>query len=110
MQNEDDLRGLAKTMEFMRAISILFVLIHCYWYCYEAFKEWNITIGVLDKILMNFHRTAGLYNHSIFTKLFSVVFLALSCLGSKGVKNEKITWTKISISLFFGVEIGRAHV
>lgn len=103
MQNEDDLRGLAKTMEFMRAISILFVLIHCYWYCYEAFKEWNITIGVLDKILMNFHRTAGLYNHSVFTKLFSVVFLGLSCLGSKGVKNEKITWTKISISLFFGV-------
>lgn len=103
MQNEDDLRGLAKTMEFMRAISILFVLIHCYWYCYEALKEWNITIGVLDKILMNFHRTAGLYNYSILTKLFSVVFLGLSCLGTKGVKNEKITWTKISIPLFFGV-------
>ena len=26
MQNEDDLRGLAKVMEFMRAISILFVV------------------------------------------------------------------------------------
>nr|WP_273493662.1 YWFCY domain-containing protein [Butyricimonas sp. An62] len=31
MQNEDDLRGLAKVMEFMRAISILFVVINIYW-------------------------------------------------------------------------------
>ncbi|MFV0419292.1 MAG: conjugal transfer protein MobC [Dysgonomonas sp.] len=102
MQQEDDLRGLAKTMEFMRALSILFVLIHCYWYCYEAFREWNVTISVLDKILINFHQTAGLYKHPLITKLFSVVFLALSCLGTKGVKNEKITWTKIFIALGFG--------
>ena len=31
MQQEDDLRGLAKVMEFMRAISIVFVVIHVYW-------------------------------------------------------------------------------
>lgn len=31
MQNEDDLRGLAKVMDFMRAISILFVVINIYW-------------------------------------------------------------------------------
>jgi len=30
MQQEDDLRGLAKVMEFMRAISILLVIIHIY--------------------------------------------------------------------------------
>ena len=30
-QQEDDLRGLAKVMEFMRAISILFVLMNIYW-------------------------------------------------------------------------------
>lgn len=86
----------------MRAVSILFVVIHCYWYCYEAFREWNVTIGVLDKILMNFHQTAGLYKHPLITKLFSVVFLALSCLGTKGVKNENITWSKIFIALGFG--------
>lgn len=103
MQNEDDLRGLAKTMEFMRAISILFVTIHCYWYCYEAMKAWNITIPLVDKILMNFNRTTGLFNQPLWTKLFAVVFLALSCLGTKGVKNEKITWTKIFVALGFGL-------
>lgn len=52
MSQEDDLRGLAKVIDFMRAISILFVLIHCYWFCYESFREWNITIGVVDRISM----------------------------------------------------------
>ena len=36
MQNEDDLRGLAKVMDFMRAISILFVVINIYWFCYQS--------------------------------------------------------------------------
>ena len=102
MQNEDDLRGLAKVMEFMRAISILFVVIHIYWFCYQFIWEMGINIGVVDKILLNFQNTAGLFLHILWTKLFSVVFLALSCLGTKGVKEEKITWNKIYVFLFFG--------
>lgn len=102
MQNEDDLRGLAKVMEFMRAISILFVLMNIYWFCYQAIHEWGINIGVVDKILMNFNRTAGLFNSILWTKIFSVVFLALSCLGTKGVKEEKITWNHIYLCFVLG--------
>lgn len=102
MQNEDDLRGLAKVMDFMRALSILFVCINVYWFCYGAIDEWGINIGVVDKILMNFNRTAGLFNSILWTKIFAVVFLALSCLGTKGVKEEKITWSKIYMCLFVG--------
>lgn len=102
MQNEDDLRGLAKVMDFMRALSILFVCINVYWFCYGAIDEWGINIGVVDKILMNFNRTAGLFNSILWTKIFAVVFLALSCLGTKGVKEEKITWSKIYVCLFVG--------
>jgi Type IV secretory pathway, VirD4 components len=102
MQQEDDLRGLAKVMDFMRALSILFVIIHIYWYCYRQMVDWGINIGVVDRILLNFERTAGLFGSILFTKLFSVVFLALSCLGTKGVKEEKITWNKIIVSLSVG--------
>ena len=102
MQNEDDLRGLAKVMEFMRAISILFVVIHIYWFCYQFIRDAGINIGVVDRILLNFQRTAGLFSNILWTKLFAVVFMALSCLGTKGVKNEEITWTKIYVFLFFG--------
>lgn len=102
MQNEDDLRGLAKVMEFMRAISILFVVINIYWFCYQSVREWGIDIGVVDRILLGFQRTAGLFSNILYTKLFSVVFLALSCLGTKGVKEEKITWNKIYVFLTIG--------
>ena len=102
MSQEDDLRGLAKVIDFMRAISILFVLIHCYWFCYESFREWNITIGVVDRILMNFQKNTGLFSSLLWTKLFVVLFLGLSCLGTRGVKDEKITWRNIIILLVVG--------
>ena len=102
MQQEDDLRGLAKVMDFMRALSIIFVVLNIYWYCYFAIREWNIQIEILDKILLNFNRTAGLFENILYTKIFSVLFLGLSCLGTKGVKKEKITWTKIYVFLFIG--------
>lgn len=102
MQQEDDLRGLAKVMDFMRALSILFVVINIYWFCYGTIKEWGIHIGVVDKILLNFNRTAGLFTSILWTKIFAVVFLVLSCLGTKGVKDEKITWNKIYICLISG--------
>ena len=102
MQNEDDLRGLAKTMEFMRAISIIFCVIHIYWFCYQSIIEWGINIGVVDRILLNFNSTTGLFSSILWTKIFAVVFLALSCLGTKGVKKEKIKWRNIYLCLFFG--------
>ena len=95
MQGEDDLRGLAKIMAFMRAVSILIVLMHLYWYCHGFFLERGWTLEIINKILGNFQRTAALFSHTLYTKVFAIVLLALSCMGSKGVKNENITWPKI---------------
>ena len=89
-------------MDFMRGISVIFLLINCYWFCYEAFQSWHFTLGIINKILMNFQRSTGLFSSILWTKLFCVVFLALSCLGTKGVKEEKITWPKIWTVLFAG--------
>jgi hypothetical protein len=102
MQGEDDLRGLTKIMAFMRAVSILLVLLHIYWFCYGFFLERGWTLEVINKILGNFDRTAGLFSHTLYTKVFALVLLALSCLGTKGVKNEKITWSKIYVALGIG--------
>lgn len=103
MSQEDDLRGLAKVMDFMRALSVLFVVVNIYWFCYPAIREWNVSIGVVDRILLNFQRTTGLFGSILWTKLFSVTFLALSCLGTKGVKEEKIKWAHIWTALSAGV-------
>ena len=101
-QQEDDLRALAKIMDFLRAVSIILVVMNVYWFCYEAIRLWGVDIGVVDRILMNFNRTAGLFRSILYTKLFAVLLLALSCLGTKGVKGEKITWGKIWAVLAVG--------
>ena len=109
-QQEDDLRALAKIMDFLRAVSIILVVAHLYWYCYEAIRLWGVNIGVVDRILMNFHRTAGLFGNMLYTKLFALVLMRLSCLGTKGVKEEHITWSKIwafmSAGFVFSSSIG----
>ncbi|MGH2667461.1 conjugal transfer protein MobC [Flavobacterium sp.] len=102
MQGEDDLRGLAKIMAFMRSVSILLVLMHFYWFCYGFFLQRSWTLDIINKILGNFQRTSGLFSHILYTKIFALVLLALSCLGTKGVKNEKITWRKIYTVLTIG--------
>lgn len=103
MAQEDDLRGLAKVMEFMRGISILFLSIHLYWFCYEDLQSGNFIFRTVDKILINFQKTAGLFSNLLYTKFFVILFLALSCLGTKGVKNEKLTWSKIYPILITGM-------
>ena len=102
MAQEDDLRALGNIMDFMRGISVLFLLINCYWFCYSAFTSWHFTLGIIDKILLNFQRTTGLFSSILWTKLFCVVFLGLSCLGTKGVKEEKIAWGMIYSALAVG--------
>jgi len=102
MQGEDDLRGLAKIMAFMRAVSIIVLLMHFYWFCYGFFVDYGWALEIISKILTNFNRTAGLFAHTLYTKIFVFILLALSCLGTRGVKNERITWPKIYVALVIG--------
>ena len=102
MAQEDDLRALGKIMDFLRAVSIILAIMNVYWYCYEAMRMWGVTIGVVDRILINFNRTGGLYHSILYTKLFSLLLLALSCLGTKGVKAEKMSWNRIWTVLAVG--------
>ena len=102
MAQEDDLRALGKIMDFLRAVSIILAIMNVYWYCYEAMRMWGVTIGVVDRILINFNRTGGLFHSIIYTKLFSLLLLALSCLGTKGVKAEKMSWNRIFTVLVVG--------
>ena len=102
MAQEDDLRALGKIMDFLRAVSIILAIMNVYWYCYEAMRMWGVTIGVVDRILINFNRTDGLFHSILYTKLFSLLLLALSCLGTKGVKAEKMSWNRIWTVLAVG--------
>ena len=102
MQQEDDLRALAKIMEFGRAVSIFLLVVHVYVYCYPSITAWHLNLEVIDRILVNFNDTTGIFNCILWSKLLAVLLLAVSCLGTHGVKGEKITWPKIYAVLVAG--------
>ena len=102
MQQEDDLRALAKIMEFGRAVSIFLLVVHVYVYCYPSITAWHLNLEVIDRILVNFNDTTGIFNCILWSKLLAVLLLAVSCLGTHGVKGEKITWPKIYAALVAG--------
>ena len=102
-QQEDDLRALAKIMDFLRAVSIVLVVANLYWFTRVEATDSGWFISTVDKICANFNRTGGLFNNTFNSKLFALLLLGLSCFGTKGVKNEKITWRHIGIALGAGI-------
>lgn len=62
-------------------------------------------------MLAGFQRTSGLFNSTLYTKLFSLVLLGLSCLGTRSVRSERITVRRIvpvasaGAVLFFGCDL-----
>ena len=96
------MRALAKIMEFGRAVSIFLLVVHVYVYCYPSITAWHLNLEVIDRILVNFNNTIGIFNCILWSKLLAVLLLAVSCLGTHGVKGEKITWPKIYAVLVAG--------
>lgn len=94
MAQEDDLRALGKIIDFFRAAAVVLLIMHCYWYCYKAFHQMGLYNQVVNDLLIKIAHM-GLFDDYLTNKLICIGMLALSCWGNKGVKNEKITWTKI---------------
>ena len=91
MAQEDDLRALGKVMDFMRGISVIFLLTNCYWFCYEAFQEWHFTLGIVNKILIPTHGGLVFVHPLDETLLCSVSCLVLSWdKGRKGRENHVV--------------------
>ena len=98
MQQEDDLRALAKIMEFGRAVSIFILVVHVYVYCYPSMSAWHLNLDVIDRILMNFDRTTGIFGCILWTKLMAVLLLAISCMGTIKTKDGR-TSAKVAMAL-----------
>lgn len=78
-----------------RLISLVLLGLHCYYFCYQAFRQWHLTTALTDNILKNVGNT-GLFRSFHTSKLIALGFLLVSLLGSRGRKNEKLNY-KIAI-------------
>jgi len=73
MQTGENEQALRKILDMTRLISIVILLIHFYYYCYTAFKEWGYVSEFSDTILGNINRT-GLFSNFHKSKLFTLGF------------------------------------
>lgn len=99
----EDERGLQKIMDFIRLISIVFVLFNIYWFCYSILHAEGWTLPLIDRLLEKINVGTGIFSNIWNTKLLSIFLLAISCMGTKGVKNEKIYWSGILIYIILGL-------
>lgn len=102
MNTGEDTQGLRKIIDFTRLISIFILSIHFYLCCYAAFKNWNFTAEITDRIIANIVKTE-LFNNMAGPKLAALLFLIISLIGLKGKKDEKIELNAITTYLLTGL-------
>ena len=53
--------GLGKIINIIRGAAIVILLLHFYYYCYDAFYDWGLVSKFSDQLLINIKNT-GLFN------------------------------------------------
>ncbi|MES2329290.1 MAG: YWFCY domain-containing protein [Bacteroidota bacterium] len=105
--SNENQNGLRKTIDMMRWIGIVMLLIHFYYTCYDAFKNWGWTCTIGDRLLMNIDHT-GLFSNFNKSKGIALLFMLLTVLGAKGRKSEKLSYKQpawllgIGLLIYFG--------
>ena len=100
-QQEDDLRALSKIMDLLRGLSIAVLVANIYWFCQPLVSGWEFHPQTL-KVLRGLDDAGSLFHNPWNAKWWTLLLLALSCFGTKGVKNEKIKWGQIWLIISIG--------
>ncbi len=99
MQTGENEQGLRKILDMTRLMGVGVLGLHFYYYCYATFREWGLVSDLTDEVLENIFNT-GLFEDFYTSKLIAVAMLAISLLGIKGRKKEKMNAKR---ALVYGV-------
>jgi len=91
MHTGENEQALRKILDMTRLISITILALHFYYYCYSAFREWQLTVDLTDRLMGNISNT-GLFSNFHKSKLIALGFLSISLMGAKGRKDEKLNY------------------
>ncbi|MBN8880463.1 MAG: YWFCY domain-containing protein [Sphingobacteriales bacterium] len=91
MRTGENEMGLKKIIDMTRMIAIFILLLHFYYFCYEAFRIWGLTASLSDQLLTNITKT-GLLDSFLKSKLIALGMLLVSLIGVKGKKSEKLNY------------------
>lgn len=110
MNTGENAEALRKIIDFTRMGSILLLGLHFYYYCYAAFEHWGLTFPIVRQILGNLGNT-GLFSHFYVSKLMALGLLAVSLIGAKGKKDEKLKLPTVLRQLLSGLLLyGLSHL
>lgn len=98
----EDKQAMHKLMNLLRLCAILILLLHLYFYLYPCFEKYGFVNNHVDDIFFKFIKT-GIFHNSFITRFFSFLLLSLSCIGTKGIKNEKITRQAVFFYIGLGI-------
>ncbi|HSZ33433.1 MAG TPA: conjugal transfer protein MobC, partial [Puia sp.] len=93
--------GLQRITGFIRNLSVILLLLHYYYFCYNTFVFWNLRWNLVDRVFLDFAKT-GLFNN-YHAKFICLGLLILSLVGSKGRKDEKFNWKPVTLYILAGV-------
>jgi len=91
MQTGENEQALRKIVDMTRLISIVLLLLHFYFYCYGAFREWNLTTSIGTNILTSLIRT-GLFSTFHLSKTLALGMLGVSLIAARGKKSDKLNY------------------
>jgi len=97
-------QGLRKIMDLTRFASIFILLLHFYYYCYVAFKQWGFSSEITDRLMSNTMQT-GLFSSQYTSKFLATGLLIISLLGAQGKKDQTVNWKTIVTFLLIGTSV-----
>lgn len=104
LQTGENEQALRKIMDFTRLISVMVLLLHCYYFCYAAFKLWGLSMPFTDTFLGNVYKT-GLFSTFHKSKLIALGMLVISLIGARGKKDEKLGYKTAFAYIIIGLLI-----
>lgn len=94
MATGENEQGLHKVLDMTRMISIIVLILHFYFFCYGAFKQWGAVSVLSDRILTNVAHT-GIFNRFLTSKLIALGFLVISLIGARGKKDQQVNYRTV---------------
>lgn len=95
-------QALQKIIDFIRLVSLVVMIFHFYFYCHQAFDLWSLTFQIADEILKSISNT-GLFMDIYISKIYTLGLLAISLIGARGRKDEKINLRQALVLILSGL-------
>jgi len=102
MNTGENLHGLRKIIDFTRLMSIAILALHIYLCCYSAFNQAHLTSKWGDHFL-SIVAKLPLFKTDMTAKLVALGLMAVSLIGARGRKDDKIAAGSVIAYLLTGL-------